>query len=69
VQATAGQIGPTAVQALKAGCDLLYIQGNSSDEEAAYRAVLAAARAGQLEILPSVERILALKASYGIITP
>jgi beta-N-acetylhexosaminidase len=69
VQATAGQIGPTAVQALKAGCDLLYVQGNSNDEEAAYRAVLAAARSGKLHVLPSVQRILALKARYGIIKP
>ena len=69
VQATGGQIGPTAVQALHAGCDLLYIQGNSVDQETAYRAVLAAAQSGKLSrarLLASVERVLALKAKYGV---
>ena len=72
VQATGESIGATAVQALRAGCDLLYLQGNSNDEEAAYRAVLAAARSGALpraRIRSSVGRILALKARYGIIQP
>ncbi|MCW3066491.1 MAG: hypothetical protein JWN32_3663, partial [Solirubrobacterales bacterium] len=70
VQATGGAIGAAAVQALRAGCDLLYVQGNSIEQETAYRAVLAAARSGALpraRILASVERLLALKASYGLL--
>jgi beta-N-acetylhexosaminidase len=67
VVATNGAIGPTAVQALRAGCDLVDIQGPRTDQEAAYRAVLAAARSGRLRIRTSLERVLALKARYGLI--
>jgi beta-N-acetylhexosaminidase len=66
IQATGGAIGATAVAALRAGCDLLYVQ---DDAETAYRAVLAAVRTGRLpraRILASVQRVLALKARYGV---
>jgi beta-N-acetylhexosaminidase len=67
VVATNGAIGPTAVAALRAGCDLLDIQGPRADQEAAYRTVLAAARSGQVRIRTSVQRVLALKSAYGLI--
>jgi beta-N-acetylhexosaminidase len=67
VVATNGAIGPTAVQALQAGCDLIDIQGPRADQEAAYRAVLAAVRSGRVRIRTSLERVLALKARYGLI--
>jgi beta-glucosidase-like glycosyl hydrolase len=68
-----GWAGPNAAccgWSRSSSCDLLYIQGNSDDEEAAYRAVLAAARSGALSrarLLASVERVLALKARSGVL--
>jgi beta-N-acetylhexosaminidase len=67
VVATGGALGPTAVAALRAGCDLVYVGDGA---ESAYRAVLAAARSGRLpraRILASLQRVLALKARYGLI--
>ena len=46
--ATGGSVARAALDALRAGADLVYISGDASDQEAAYRAVLAAARSGKL---------------------
>lgn len=65
-------IGRAAVDALRSGCDLLYIQGDAAAEEAAFQAVLASARRGSLPrigIQASLYRILELKAHYGLIAP
>jgi beta-N-acetylhexosaminidase len=48
VLATGGSIAQVAVQALKAGCDLLWIPGDAADQEAAYRAVVRAVRSGDI---------------------
>jgi beta-N-acetylhexosaminidase len=71
-QASGISIGEAAVQALRAGADLLYVSGPASDEEAAYRAVLAAVRSGRVKrprIEGSVLRLLELKRTYGLIRP
>jgi beta-N-acetylhexosaminidase len=44
--ATGGGVGDAAVEALKAGCDLLLVPGGREEQDAAYRAVLAAVRTG-----------------------
>jgi beta-N-acetylhexosaminidase len=46
--ATGGTPAQAAVQALKAGCDLLYLPGDASDQEAAWAAVASAIRSGQI---------------------
>jgi beta-N-acetylhexosaminidase len=67
--ATGGSVADAAVRALKAGCDLLFLPGGATDAEAAYNAVLAAIRQGQLDpqaVARSVARVAALKRSYGV---
>ncbi len=62
--------GAVAVQALKAGDDLLYISGPPSEHAAAYDAVLAAAqRSDSVRTLvhEGLLRVLSLKARYGIV--
>jgi beta-N-acetylhexosaminidase len=66
---TGGTVAAAAVQALKAGCDLLFLPGGATDAEAAYNAVLAAIRQGQLDpesISRSLSRVAALKRAYGV---
>jgi beta-N-acetylhexosaminidase len=46
--ATGGGVGDAAVQALKAGCDLLLVAGGRAEQDAAYRAVLDAVRRGEV---------------------
>ena len=41
-------VAATAVAALRAGCDLLYVPGDAANQEEAYRAVLAAVRRGRV---------------------
>jgi len=68
--ATGGTVPDAAVRALKAGCDLLFLPGGATDAEAAYNAVLAAIRAGQLDpkaIAASIGRVAALKKAYRIV--
>nr|MDQ6915764.1 beta-N-acetylglucosaminidase [Actinomycetota bacterium] len=65
-------VGRSAVEALRAGADLLYVSGGSSEQERAYRAVLTAVRSGRISrdrLRTSVERVLALKRSYGLLSP
>jgi beta-N-acetylhexosaminidase len=67
--ATGGSVADAAVQALKAGCDLLFLPGGATDAESAYNAVLAAIRQGQLDpqaISRSLGRVAGLKKGYGV---
>jgi len=55
-----GNVGDDAVDALQAGCDLLYLPGGREEQEVAYRAVVTAIREGELDVerlQASVERI------------
>lgn len=68
---TGESIGRVAVDALRSGCDLLYLEGGANDQQSAYASVLAAARSGRLPrlgIQASLFRILQLKGRYGMIT-
>jgi beta-N-acetylhexosaminidase len=59
-----------AVEALKAGADLLFISGPVGDQQAAYAAVLAAVRSGDLprgRLNDAVLRALEAKEDYGLI--
>ena len=61
--ATGGGVGDAAVQALKAGCDLLLIPGGRTEQDAAYRAILAAVRRGEIprkRLDEAVKRVRAL---------
>ncbi|HET8673393.1 MAG TPA: glycoside hydrolase family 3 N-terminal domain-containing protein [Thermoleophilaceae bacterium] len=60
-----------AVAAVKAGADMVWISGPSSDQTAAYSAVLSAARSGQIpaaRIEQAVLRILEVKQRLGLIS-
>jgi beta-N-acetylhexosaminidase len=62
--------GPTAVAALNAGDDLLYISGPASERNAAYDAVLAAAQrspAVRALVKQALLRDLTLKSAYGLL--
>jgi beta-N-acetylhexosaminidase len=59
-----------AVQALRAGADLLFISGPPGDQQAAYAAVLRAVRRGQLprrRLDEALLRALEAKEDYGLI--
>ena len=59
-----------AVQALRAGADVLYISGPVGDQQAAYAAVLRAARSGDLprrRLNAALLRALEAKEDYGLI--
>jgi beta-N-acetylhexosaminidase len=59
-----------AVQALKAGADLLFISGTPGDQQAAYAAVLRAVRRGQISrgrLGSALLRALEAKEDYGLI--
>jgi beta-N-acetylhexosaminidase len=59
-----------AVQALRAGADLLYISGPPSDQHAAYVAVLLAARRHQIpsdRLEEALLRVLIAKRRYGLV--
>ena len=59
-----------AVRALAAGADLVWISGPAADQEAAYAAVLRAARSGRLprrRITEALLRALKVKEGYGLI--
>jgi beta-N-acetylhexosaminidase len=59
-----------AVEGLKAGADLLFISGPTGDQQAAYAAVLAAVRSGDLprgRLNDAVLRALEAKEDYGLI--
>ena len=59
-----------AVQALRAGADMLYISGSAGDQQAAYAAVLRAAQSGSLprrRLDEALGRVLEAKRDYGLI--
>ncbi len=59
-----------AVAAIRAGADLIYISGPQSEQQAAYDAVLKAARGGKLaagRIKEALLRNLSVKRNYGLI--
>ncbi|HEX8208270.1 MAG TPA: glycoside hydrolase family 3 N-terminal domain-containing protein [Solirubrobacteraceae bacterium] len=62
--ATGGGVARAAVEAVKAGCDLLVVAGGHDEQEAAYRAVLGAVRRREIpqeRYLEAVGRVAALK--------
>ncbi|QEC47456.1 hypothetical protein FSW04_07595 [Baekduia soli] len=66
--ATGDSVAATAVEALKAGCDLLWIPGDAADQDAAWRAVTQALRTGQIppaRLRDALARVAALRARYG----
>jgi beta-N-acetylhexosaminidase len=70
LQATGSGPATVALEALKAGDDLIYISGPPSEHQAAYAAVLAAARrSASVRVLvhQALLRVLSLKARYGIL--
>jgi beta-N-acetylhexosaminidase len=59
-----------AVQALKAGADLMFVSGPVGDQQAAYAAVLSAARSGDVprrRLNEALLRALEAKEDYGLI--
>lgn len=62
--------GAAAVEALRAGVDLLYLPGGPREQEAAYRAVLAALDRGDLpraRVREALLRVLTLKHRLGVL--
>jgi beta-N-acetylhexosaminidase len=67
--ATGESVGAAAVQALKAGCDVLLVPGARSDREEAYRALLDAVEGGELSrarIDEALLQVLSLKRRVGL---
>lgn len=67
--ATGGSIGEAAVQALQAGCDLVWVPGDDAAQEEAYRAVVAAIRSEEVDpghVAAALGRIARLKREYSI---
>ncbi|HEY8764711.1 MAG TPA: glycoside hydrolase family 3 N-terminal domain-containing protein [Solirubrobacteraceae bacterium] len=70
IQPTSSDPGTVAVEALRAGDDLLYITGPPSESQAAYTAVLIAARSNsavRILVHNALLRVLTLKARYGLL--
>ncbi len=66
--ATGEGVGAGAVAALKAGCDVLFVPGDQTDQEEAYRAVVRAVRVGTLpvsRVREALERIDRLRREAG----
>ena len=64
------QTPDAAVQAIKAGADMVYISGERSDQEAAYAAVLNAVRRGSLSekrVREALLRVLLAKRAYSLL--
>jgi beta-N-acetylhexosaminidase len=62
---TGGTVGAAAIDALKAGVDLLVVPGGRTQQDEAYRAVVAAVRSGKLaaeRVVDALARIAALRA-------
>lgn len=67
--ATGGGVGEAAVQALQAGCDLVWVPGDLAAQEEAYRAVLQALRREEIDpehVAAALGRISRLKRQYSI---
>jgi beta-N-acetylhexosaminidase len=70
LQATGSTAGPAALDALRAGDDLIYISGAASERVAAYDTVLSAARASaslRMRVRAALLRVLTLKARYRLL--
>jgi beta-N-acetylhexosaminidase len=64
------QIPDAAVEAIKAGADMVWISGELSDQEAAYTAVLNAVRSGEISagrVRQSLLRVLVAKGGYNLL--
>jgi beta-N-acetylhexosaminidase len=64
------QIPDAAVEAVKAGADMVYISGPLSDQEGAYTAVLNATRRGAIpeaRVREALLRVLITKRGYGLL--
>jgi beta-N-acetylhexosaminidase len=67
---TSMSVADAAVQAIAAGSDMVYISGPARGQEAAYSALLRAARSGKISharLDEAVTRILTLKREYGLV--
>lgn len=67
--ATGQPVSEMAVEALKAGCDLLWIPGDAADQDAAWRAVVRAVRSGEVprtRVAAALRRVAALRKAYGV---
>jgi beta-N-acetylhexosaminidase len=63
-------VADAAVQAIRAGADMVHISGPASDQQAAYVALLRAARRGDVSrdrLDEAVNRILSTKRALGLI--
>jgi beta-N-acetylhexosaminidase len=68
---TSMSVADAAVQAIAAGSDMVYISGPARGQEAAYRALVRAARSGRISrarLDEAVTRVLTLKREYGLVT-
>ncbi|HEV3002415.1 MAG TPA: glycoside hydrolase family 3 N-terminal domain-containing protein [Solirubrobacteraceae bacterium] len=64
--ATGGGVARAAVEAVRAGCDLLVLAGGAAEQEAAYQGLLAAVRSGEVprdRLDEAVRRVAAMKAA------
>ena len=62
-------VADLAVQAVKAGVDLVWIPGDAGDQDAAWRAVVRALRTGEIpaaRVADALRRVSVLRASYGV---
>jgi beta-N-acetylhexosaminidase len=62
-------IADVAVDALKAGADLLWVPGDAADQDAAWRGVVQAVRAGEVpaeRVAEALKRVTLLRATYGV---
>jgi beta-N-acetylhexosaminidase len=67
---TSMSVADAAVQAVAAGCDMVYISGPERGQGAAYRAILNAVRSGQISrarLDEAVTRVLTMKREYGLV--
>jgi len=61
-------VAQLAVRAIKAGVDLVWIPGDASDQDAAWRAVVRALRTGEIpvgRVADALQRVARLRADYG----
>jgi beta-N-acetylhexosaminidase len=67
--ATGEPVADLAVDALNAGCDLLWIPGDAGDQDAAWRAVVRGLRTGEVpaaRVAGALARVSVLRARYGV---
>jgi beta-N-acetylhexosaminidase len=66
---TGGTVAQAAVEALKAGCDLLYVPGDAADQDAAWSAVAAAIRSGAVPAARVADALAHVQALQRDVTP